>query len=144
VRIVLEPVSPELARALVAGDGSAVRAGDGWPHADSLDGIGMVLHGGEAWLVLLGGVVIGDCGTVGPPEGGEVEIGYGLAEPYRGRGHGTEIVTALIELLAVRPAVRRVLATVRPDNAPSRRALERAGFALVRPRGDLLLYARQA
>jgi RimJ/RimL family protein N-acetyltransferase len=133
VPIVLQPVSAALAHALVAGDLTGVAAGEGWPHADTLDGLGMaVQHGHEAgWLVTLDGVVIGDCGTLGPPNAaGEVEIGYGLAEPFRGRGHGTELVAALARELLARPDVRRLTAKVLKDNLPSRRALERAGFSV--------------
>jgi hypothetical protein len=84
---VLQPLSRELAHALVAGDLSSVEAGEGWPHADTLDGLGMsVQHGHEpGWLVLLDG--LGDGGTLCPPdETGDDEIGYGLAGPYRGLG----------------------------------------------------------
>jgi RimJ/RimL family protein N-acetyltransferase len=127
--IVLQRVSAELGHALLAGDLSGVEAGEGWPHADTLDGLGIAMqHGSPIWLVLLDGVVIGDCGTFGPPEDGRVEIGYRLAAPYRGRGHGTELVGALSEQLLAQPDVARVAAKVLLENTPSRRALERVGF----------------
>lgn len=135
-RLVLEPVPLRLARAIVAGDLSGVRPGRGWPHDDTLDGLRMMVeHGGASdWFVTLDGVVIGDCGTHGGvDEAGDVEIGYGLAAPYRGNGYGTELVAALTGWLLGRPGVRRVVARhVLADNMPSRRALERTGFALER------------
>lgn len=132
-RLVLVPVSSELAQAIIAGDLSAVRAADGWPHQGTLDGLRMALARGHApgWLVTAGGVVIGDCGVHGEPdEQGEVEIGYGLAAPYRGIGYGTELVIAISEWLLEQSAVAQVCAHTAIDNWASRRALERAGFRL--------------
>jgi RimJ/RimL family protein N-acetyltransferase len=143
-RLLLRPVDEEEARAIVAGDLSGLPAGRGWPHADTLDAMAMI--GGPAaargWLVTLDGTIIGDCGTHGAPDaGGEVEIGYGLAEPFRGRGYGTEVVEALSRRLLAQPGVRRVTAGVLADNIPSRRALERAGFLVARSSGSELTYA---
>jgi glycogen synthase len=135
-RLALVPVSPELAAAVIAGDLSALTVGEGWPHEDTVDGLRMAAGEERAWLwfVTLEGVVIGDCGTHGEPdERGEVEVGYGVAGPYRGRGYGTEIVIGLSSWLLGQPGVRRVIARVAADNAPSQRALERAGFALEPP-----------
>ena len=132
-RLVLAPVSEDVATAVVAGDVSTLTAGEGWPHADTLDGLRMALAHGHApgWLVTLEGVVIGDCGTHGEPdETGDVELGYGLAGPYRGRGYGTEVVIGLSSWLLGQGDVRRVVASVAVENTPSRRALERAGFVL--------------
>src|SRR4051794_8168526 len=120
------------------------RGGAGWPHSDTLDALGMVAEdGSEAWLVLEDGVVVGDAGTHGPPdEAGDVEIGYGLAEPSRGRGLSSEFVPALAQALLARSEVRRVVAReVLADNTPSRRALERAGFRLEREANGLTWYA---
>jgi RimJ/RimL family protein N-acetyltransferase len=144
-RLVLEPIAPEVAEAVVAGDLSGLRVGDGWPHADTVDGIGMAVRHGHApgWFVTLDGEIIGDCGTHAPPdEAGDVEIGYGLAAPYRGRGYGNELVVAASAWLLRRPGVRRVVAReVLADHVPSRRALERAGFVLEREERGLVWYA---
>ncbi len=65
-----------------------------------------------------------------------------MAAPYRGRGYGSELVVAASRWLLGRPGVRRVVAReVLADNVPSRRALERAGFALEREEGGLVWYA---
>jgi RimJ/RimL family protein N-acetyltransferase len=155
-RLELRPVSPEIAAAVIADDlavltaapvtGSALKIGDGWPHEDTRDGLGGVAHGTDAWLVTLDGVVIGDCGTHGPAdEAGDIELGYGLAEPFRGRGLGTEVAVGLTEHLRRLPGVRRVVANeVLADNLPSRRALERAGFACLREADGLSWYALTA
>ena len=143
-RLVLEPLSQETARAVVDDEPDGLVRGEGWPHADTLDALGMVAeHGSEAWVVLEDGVVVGDAGTHGPPDdGGDVEIGYGLAEPSRGRGLSSEFVPALAQALLARPEVRRVVAReVLAGNTPSRRALERAGFRLEREADGLTWYA---
>lgn len=94
----------------------------------------MALAHGQAagWFVTVDGVVIGDCGTHGAPdESGDIELGYGLAAPYRGRGYGTEVVIGLSRWLLGQDSVRRVVARrVAVDNTPSRRPLERTGFVL--------------
>jgi RimJ/RimL family protein N-acetyltransferase len=132
-RLVLAPVSYELAASVVAGDLSALTPGEGWPHGDTLDGVRMRLTGAAlCWFVTHEGVVIGDCGTHDEPDDlGDVELGYGLAARYRGRGFGTELVIGLSRWLLGQDGVRRVVARrVAVDNTPSRRALERAGFVL--------------
>jgi RimJ/RimL family protein N-acetyltransferase/ribosomal protein S18 acetylase RimI-like enzyme len=129
-RLVLRPLTPAEAARIAAGDVSGWLAGDGWPHDDTRDGLALVASGACGWLITLDGVVIGDCGTTGPVADldGTVEIGYGLAEPYRGRGYGGEAVRALSHWLVHQPGVREVVATVDAGNVASRRALERAGF----------------
>lgn len=144
MEVVLQPLSRAQAEALVRGDFSSVEPAEGWPHADTLDGVGMaVQHGFEPpWLVLLDGRVIGDCGTFGPPdEQGAVEIGYGLAEPFRGRGLGTQVVGELLRTLLARPAVRRVTAKVETANVASRRVLEKNGFAVEQADGEFVWLA---
>ena len=143
-RLELVPVTREAAEAVIAGDLSALTVADGWPHADTRDALGGVARGAEVWLVLLDGAVIGDCGTHGPVDAdGVVEIGYGIAEPVRGRGFGNEIAAGLADHLAARPEVRCIVANgVRADNVPSRRALENAGFALITETSETASYAR--
>jgi RimJ/RimL family protein N-acetyltransferase len=111
---------------------------EGYPHADTADAMrGPVEHGESdeecGWFVTLAedGRVIGDCGTLGwTDEQGHVEIGYGFAAPFRGRGYGTEAVRALAGWIASQPEVSAVAASVEVGNMASRRLLERLGFAL--------------
>jgi RimJ/RimL family protein N-acetyltransferase len=137
--LVLVPQTMAAARALLAGEDPGLPLAEGYPHADSLDAVRMqVEHGGPddgGWFVTLteDGRVVGDCGTFGPPDGdGRVEIGYGLAAPFRARGIGTEAVGALVDWLVTLPDVRLVTASVEVGNEPSRRLLARLGFTLVR------------
>ena len=128
------------ARALLAGEDPGRPLGAGYPHADTFDALRMfVEHGGPddgGWFVVLAdlpaGRVVGDLGTFGPPdEQGRVEIGYGLAAPFRGRGIGTEAVATFVDWLVTVPGVRVVTASVEVGNEASRRLLARIGFSLV-------------
>lgn len=112
-------------------DGLAVAPG--WPHDDTADALGFVTGESGAWTWLIlddHDRVAGECGVKGPPgPDGTVEIGYGLAAPSRGRGLGTRAVAALLDELAVRPGVTEIVAEAEVGNLPSRRLLERLGFA---------------
>jgi RimJ/RimL family protein N-acetyltransferase len=145
-RLVLAPLDETIARAVLADDFSSLETADGWPHDDTLDAIRMATAPGSralVWLVRLGELVIGECGTVGGlSERGDVEIGYGLASEYRGRGYGNEVVEALSRWLMAQRRVERVVAReVLAANVASRRALENAGFVLEREAGGLTWYA---
>lgn len=152
-RLRLEPISADTARAIASGDlpGSpsasppGLPAGEGWPHEGTLRGLAMAIKLGHppGWLVVADGVVIGDCGVHGEAdEAGRVEIGYGLAAPYRGRGYGTEMVRAITRWLLGLPEVREIRAETLAGNAASRRVLEKAGFQFVGGNGEHVLYRR--
>jgi RimJ/RimL family protein N-acetyltransferase len=146
-RLVLEPVPLAVAQAILAGDHSAVRAGEGWPHADTLDGLAMAVSAGRApgWFVVLDGQVIGECGTHGPANAaGEVELGFGLAAPHRGRGLGKELVRAVSDWLLRQPGIRRLTARAEVGNLASRAVLVSAGFQVVGRQAHHLVYARDA
>ena len=100
----LEPVTVEQARAIITDDLGDLPAGDGWPTEDTVAGMTMVSLGRvEAWLVTLGGTVIGDVGA--SVAGDTAEFAYTLAEPYRGMGFEQAIGLALPPELAARPGV---------------------------------------
>jgi [ribosomal protein S5]-alanine N-acetyltransferase len=148
-RLVLEPVSEQLARAIAAGDLAGVHPGRGWPHENTLDALRVALTAEDdaVWLIRLAatGEVIGDCGIKGPHDpSGATEIGYGLAGPWRGRGYGGEAVRALVGWAFAQPGFRRLNAEVRQDNLASRRLLERLGFGLYRVDGAHVWYALDA
>jgi RimJ/RimL family protein N-acetyltransferase len=135
-RLVLEPVTEELAQAVVSGRLGNIRAGAGWPHDDTADAMAMAV--GQAgpvpmWVITLDGVVVGDCGAYAwPDERGEVEIGYGLAEPFRGKGFATEAVAAMCRWLWTNtPATVLTATSVDVHNDASRRVLEKLGFIQV-------------
>jgi RimJ/RimL family protein N-acetyltransferase len=134
-------VSHPLATAVCTGEGLeaaldalALRAGRGWPHEDTADGLRPLAEHGAAggdggWLVTVDGEVVGDLGWRGGADaGGDVVLGYGLAAPYRGQGLGTEAVAVLCAWAERQPGVQRLVADVHLDNEPSRRLLRRLGF----------------
>jgi RimJ/RimL family protein N-acetyltransferase len=74
--------------------------------------------------------VVGSAGFKGPPDGeGMVEIGYGIANGYRGRGYATEAAAALINFARENSNVRVVRAHTLPTPNASTRVLEKCGFA---------------
>ncbi len=59
-----------------------------------------------------------------------IDIGYGIAEPsYRGKGYAGEALALLLDYLFAGYPVERVSAYTDAENVPSRRLLERLGFA---------------
>jgi RimJ/RimL family protein N-acetyltransferase len=145
-RLVLAPLDGKVADAVLAGDFSGLTRAEGWPHDDTLDAMRMATApggGSIVWLVMLGDVVIGECGTVGGlDDAGAIEVGYGLAAEHRGRGYGNEVVGALSGWLLAQPGVEQVVARkVLANNVASRRALENAGFLLEREEHGLTWYA---
>ena len=76
--------------------------------------------------------VVGDIGFHGPPDAeGMVEIGYSVAEPWRRRGFATEAALALSAWAARQPGVRRLRASVAPDNVASLRVAAQLGLTEV-------------
>ncbi|MCC3156718.1 GNAT family N-acetyltransferase [Hymenobacter sp. 15J16-1T3B] len=78
--------------------------------------------------------LIGLAGFKGrPDEQGAVEIGYSVAEAFRGQGLATEAARALVQYALAQPAVRRVTALTQPRRNASCRVLEKAGLAYEGP-----------
>lgn len=75
------------------------------------------------------GVVVGHAGFHKPPdENGDVEVGFTVLPEHRGRGWAKAALAALLARADREPAVRRVVATVGPDNAPFLAVVRAAGF----------------
>ena len=133
--LVLHPLVPALARAVLAGDPAHPRA-PGFPRPDDRALLEGVLAAGDvvsgAWLVARDGVLVGSAGAAGAvtPDGDQ-ELGYGLVPAARGAGTGTEAVAAVAAVLERRPGVRRLTAEVLPGNEASIRLLHRLGFVEV-------------
>ncbi len=78
------------------------------------------------------GAVIGSCGYKGPPSpDAVVEIAYGLAPEYWGRGYATEAARALVAFAFDSGRVRLVCAHTRPEPNASTRVLTKCGFTYV-------------
>lgn len=75
----------------------SLRLAEGFPRRDDVEALAARDRGALAYLVVDDGVVVGTCGTHGPPgAAGEVELGWGLVASARGRGVGTAAVTQLL------------------------------------------------
>ena len=133
--LVLHPLTPPLARAVLEGGGEHPLA-PGFPGPDDRSLLLGVLGSGDggsgSWLVARDGAVVGTAGAAGgvTPEGDQ-ELGYGLVAGARGEGTGTEAVAAVAAVLERRSGVRRLTAEVLPGNEASVRLLTRLGFVEV-------------
>ncbi len=82
-------------------------------------------------------LAVGAAGYHGPPDAtGMVEIGYRIDPDYRRRGYARAALEALLARAAEEPDVRRVRASIRPDNVPSYRLVSQYGFAKVDEQWD--------
>jgi RimJ/RimL family protein N-acetyltransferase len=143
-RLDLVTLPPPLVAALVAKDLAAARRLAPFPlEADTFEGDEHVLglrHAQltadpteEPWLFRAAllrdtGAVIGKVGFHAPPDAeGAVEIGYRVDPAYRRQGFAREMAVGLIRWAAEQGA-RICIASVRPDNTPSLRIVERLGF----------------
>ncbi|MBA7519532.1 hypothetical protein ES705_11611 [subsurface metagenome] len=73
---------------------------------------------------IIGGLCFKGC----PDEKGRVEIGYGMQDEYRCKGHATEAVKELINWAFTQEKVLSIIAETEKDNLPSRRVLEKIGM----------------
>lgn len=85
------------------------------------------------WLILLGDQAAGSACFLGPPcAAGWVELGYGLAADFRGKGYMTAAAGLLTAWAMEQPGVRAVRAQTARDNPASCRVLEKCGFRVIR------------
>ncbi|HEY9235574.1 MULTISPECIES: GNAT family N-acetyltransferase [Phenylobacterium] len=83
--------------------------------------------GSRAVVLRDSGKVIGWAGIIPTAVQGRVELIYGFSRAYWGRGYASEATAALLEASDAGP----IDATIDPNNGPSRRILEKLGFAAV-------------
>ena len=86
------------------------------------------------------GTVVGGIGFFGPPQDGEVEIGYGIVPSRQRRGYATEAVQAMVADILQLDAVQAVIANVDLDNPASIRVLEKSGMMLGARREEQATY----
>ena len=145
----LIPHTPELLRALIAGREAYERL-SGYRIADgireffvsgevSADYVARLqtatsadpwVHG-FAVVLTAESIVIGSCGYKGPPNEGRVEIGYGIAPAYQGKGYATEVAEALTAHAMETRRVKTVRAHTLPERNASGRILHKCGFKLI-------------
>lgn len=133
-RLVLRPLSSARARRILAGGREADWAPD-YPTEGDVAVAGLV-SGREDLAGVWGpwevrtrpdGLLVGGAGFHGPPVDGALEVGYGLAASWRGRGLAREAVAGLLDL-ARSEGVDRVIAHVDRQNLASMRLLTALGF----------------
>ncbi|WP_316850185.1 GNAT family N-acetyltransferase [Pedobacter agri] len=83
--------------------------------------------------------MVGDICFVGEPDAeGEIEIGYGTYEEFRGKGFMTEAVGRIIEWAKLQPKVKSIFATTEKQNAASYSILETNHFLHIGEVDDML------
>ncbi len=87
-------------------------------------------------MIVRGGEVVGLCGYISPPIGGEVEIGFSIAASKRNRGCASAAVAAMQQAVIEDPLVDAVVARTAVGNPASQRVLLRSGFAQVGTESD--------
>lgn len=93
------------------------------------------------WTIILKAEsrMVGDICFVGEPaEDGEIEIGYGTYDDFRGKGYMTEAVACIIEWAKRQDNVKSIFAQTAKDNPASWRILEKNNFEKVDEDGNLL------
>lgn len=71
---------------------------------------------------------VGMCGLLKRDALDDPDVGFAFLPAYRAQGFGREALAAVMSLALEVHGLTRVAAIVQPDNAPSIRLLERAGF----------------
>jgi RimJ/RimL family protein N-acetyltransferase len=150
-RLALRPISAEEVSAVMSGqrrsgwaadfpaDGdqaiAALLARTGLPADDHARRFGhrLVVERGTS-------TVIGGVGLFGPPQDGEVEIGYGIVPSRQRRGYATEAVQAMVADILQQDGVQTVTANVDLDNPASIRVLEKSGLTLCAQNRDHATY----
>lgn len=108
-------------------------------------------RGWWAWLAALpSGEEVGNGGFGGRPGPNRRLIaGYSVHEEHRGKGYATEMMALLTDWALARPEVDLVRVMIAPDNLPSLRVAEKAGFTatgeLVQDdeHGELIVFERR-
>lgn len=90
-----------------------------------------------AWLILVDETAVGLISFKDAPEQAcEIEIGYGLAAPWRGRGVARAALGLLIAEVQADPRITALTAQTESINVRSRRVLAHHGFQFVSRRRD--------
>ncbi|MGW3095084.1 GNAT family N-acetyltransferase [Streptomyces sp. NPDC001102] len=151
-RLRLREVTPAEAAELRAGRDAGFTWLGGDPGDGSREAAGMLVRAHEAGLHRPGwgmyvliraedGRAVGGMGFHGPSDQGSAEIGFDLHPEARGHGYATEALITLSRWALTDPGTDTVIATTTPDNTPSQRVMERAGFARRPDREGMYVYA---
>ncbi len=95
-------------------------------------GLWLIMHTQER-------IVFGSAGFKGKPnKDGEIEIGYGISPRFRRRGYTFEAASALRDWAFTHPEVKLLNGECLPNNAGSKRILEKLGMTNIGIRGGYL------
>jgi RimJ/RimL family protein N-acetyltransferase len=103
-------------------------------------------HGFAIWSAVERetGEVVGDCGLQLLEGGPDIEVGWRIAPDRRGRGYATEAARKSLAVGFGELGLDRIVAIAHPQNAASRRVMEKLGMTLVGPGrhydGETVLY----
>ena len=87
---------------------------------------------GFAVIHKIDNILIGMGGFPGPPDSeGVVEIAYGIAPSYQGKGYATEVANMLIDFASREKSVRLLCAHTLAETNASTRVLSKCGFKKV-------------
>lgn len=138
--LTLVPLTRDWAEGIVAGDPRGLPWAPGFPTEGDRQVSSWLIEGRRQapteaepwgpWVVLLDGLAVGGIGFHEPPASdpqGWVELGYGIAGEFQGRGVCTQAVGVLVAKASA-AGVTRIRATCLPENAASARVLAKAGF----------------
>lgn len=137
--VVLRPVPPAVARALLEGHEPARMVfAEGYPSRFSLEVMDL-LAGERAQTIehefcpcfvvrRSDGAVVGEIGHSLDSETGTAQVGYSIVEPCWGQGLATAALRALLGQLGSDPRVQRVVAETLVEHQSSRRVMEKAGM----------------
>jgi RimJ/RimL family protein N-acetyltransferase len=153
-RLLLRALTPDDAAAIIAGDRGEERWADDYPTPGDVMVADAALAGRLAFAVdtmpwglfavveKATGRSIGGIGFKNAPDGGgEVEIGYGIAQSFQGRGVATEALGALCDFARV--GASSVRAETERENRASERVLEKCDFERYAETDQEVLWRRQ-
>ena len=137
--LLLVPNALDTVRALVSGMDAFQRA------ELSADWLARIVDGSaDAWtlgftmVTHATGATVGTCGYKSPPGvDGVVEIAYGVAREYEGRGYATEAAMGLVEHAFASGRARVIRAHTLSNEGASARVLAKSGFRLMQQVIDL-------
>lgn len=92
------------------------------------------LHGFRYWALIdkASGNLAGWCGLSYLEDTEDIEIGYGLAKAYWGKGLATEAAAAVMKYGFVQLRLERIVAVAYPENTPSQGIMKKLGMKYVK------------
>jgi RimJ/RimL family protein N-acetyltransferase len=89
-----------------------------------------------SWMIISDGEIVGLCSLVKPPTDGAIDIGYGIAESCRSKGHASRAVSDLLLWARGEERVKTCKAETSASNTSSQWVLETNGFVQTGARID--------